>query len=105
MPKSHLEYVDWLDNRNDLIWPKPPQLQPIKARAHLKPLKGIRAVLWNLYGTLLHVTDGELLLYHHASVDARELAAVGGAAPVTYAVTNNHLQVVEALCNAGCEWI
>jgi len=68
MPKSHLEYVDWLDNRNDLIWPKPPQLQPIKARAHLKPLKGIRAVLWNLYGTLLHVTDGELLLYHHQAL-------------------------------------
>lgn len=68
MPKSHLEYVDWLDNRNDLIWPKPPPLQPIKARAHLKPLREIRAVLWNLYGTLLRVTDGGLLLYHHQAL-------------------------------------
>ena len=50
-----------------------------------------------------HLKAVELLLYHHASVDAREHAAVGGAAPVTYAVTNNHLQVVEALCNAGCD--
>ena len=48
-----------------------------------------------------HLAAVELLLYHHANVDAREDAAVGGAAPVTYAVTNNHLQVVEALCNAG----
>lgn len=68
MPQSFPEYVDWLDNRNDLIWPKPPQLQPIKARPHTKPMAGIRAVLWNLYGTLLRVTDGEPLLYHHTSL-------------------------------------
>jgi FMN phosphatase YigB (HAD superfamily) len=68
MPQSFPEYVDWLDSRNDLIWPKPPQLQPIKARPHTKPLRGIRAVLWNLYGTLLRVTDGEPLLYHHTAL-------------------------------------
>jgi FMN phosphatase YigB (HAD superfamily) len=68
MPQSFPEYVEWLDQRNDLIWPKPPQLQPIKARPHTKPLGGIRAVLWNLYGTLLRVTDGELLLYHHTAL-------------------------------------
>src|SRR5207244_1210287 len=28
----------------------------------IKPLPGIRAVTWNVYGTLLRITDGELLL-------------------------------------------
>jgi len=68
MPKSFLEYVDWLDHRSELIWPKPPQLQPVNARPHFKPLTGIRGVLWNLYGTLLRITDGELLMFHHQTV-------------------------------------
>jgi len=65
MPKSLQQYVTWLDHRKDLIWPQPPPPKPVAARPHLKPLKGVRAVVWNLYGTLLRITDGELLQLHH----------------------------------------
>ena len=63
MPQTLQEYADWLDNRN-LIWPKlTAPVQP-KATPSLKPLRGIRAVTWSLYGTLLRIADGQLL-YHH----------------------------------------
>lgn len=65
MPKSLQEYAEWLDHRTSLIWPQPPKFAPAKAKPHLKPLTGIRAVVWNVYGTLLRVTDGDLLLHHH----------------------------------------
>lgn len=63
MPKTLSEYVDWLDDR-DLIWPKPPAIQPVKATPAIKPMQGIRAVVWSIYGTLLRITDGELLFEH-----------------------------------------
>ena len=63
MPQTLQEYADWLDNRN-LIWPKlPAPVQP-KATPSLKPLRGIRAVTWSLYGTLLRIADGRLLQHH-----------------------------------------
>lgn len=65
MPQSLQEYAVWLNQRDDLIWPKVPKVGPVAAKAHDKPLPGIKAVVWNLYGTLLRVTDGELLLSHH----------------------------------------
>tara|TARA_R110002072_G_scaffold302978_1_gene490654 strand:+ start:75984 stop:76943 length:960 start_codon:yes stop_codon:yes gene_type:complete len=65
MPQSLQEYAVWLSRRDDLIWPKVPDVVPVAAKAHDKPLAGIKAVVWNLYGTLLRVTDGELLLSHH----------------------------------------
>ena len=60
MAKSLQEYVEWLGER-DYIWPAPPKFEPAKATPFLKPLAGIRAVTWNIYGTLLRIADGNLL--------------------------------------------
>jgi FMN phosphatase YigB (HAD superfamily) len=60
MPLSLEQYASYLDTRADLPWPAPPQATPVKARPHLVRL-GVRAVLWNVYGTLLAVPQGELL--------------------------------------------
>ncbi len=57
------EYATWLDSR-DLLWPAPPQVEPPKARPHLVRLPEVRAVLWNVYGTLLAVPGGELWFTH-----------------------------------------
>ncbi|NOX53097.1 MAG: HAD family hydrolase [Planctomycetes bacterium] len=64
MAQTLLEYAEWLEGRADLIWPKPPKLERPKATPFTKPLPGIRAVTWNVYGTLLHISDGQLLLMH-----------------------------------------
>lgn len=63
MSKTLLEYSDWLAERN-LKWPAAPKLQPVSAAPSIKPLENIRAVTWSLYGTLLRITDGELLFDH-----------------------------------------
>ena len=63
MPQSLLEYADSLDQR-DLRWPAPPKFELVNATPSLKPLAGMRGVTWSLYGTLLRITDGELLLRH-----------------------------------------
>jgi len=60
MGKTLAEYADWLAGR-DLIWPAPPTPVPARATPFLKPLPGVRVVLWNIYGTLLNIADGELL--------------------------------------------
>lgn len=60
MPQSLIEYAQWLSDRN-LRWPAAPILERARAAPHLDPLPGIRIVLWNLYGTLLRISDGELL--------------------------------------------
>ena len=60
MSQSLAEYAQWLSERN-LRWPAPPPRQRVRAEAHREPLPGIRAVLWNLYGTLVRISDGELL--------------------------------------------
>ncbi len=60
MAKSLQEYADWLDDRK-LLWPAaPPPVLP-KAMPYLKRLRGIRAVTWDVYGTLLSVPEGRLL--------------------------------------------
>src|SRR5580700_8250167 len=59
MPWTLDQYATHLDTR-DLPWPVAPEVDPPKARPHLKPLPGIRAVLWNIYGTLLRISEGEL---------------------------------------------
>src|ERR1700733_6841933 len=64
MPLSLEQYASYLDTRSDLPWPAPPQASPVKARPHLERLPGIRAVLWNVYGTLLAIPQGELLFEH-----------------------------------------
>lgn len=63
MPKSLYEYADWLRGR-DLLWPAPPKPEPVKARPSVAPLRGIRAVTWSIYGTLLRISHGELLFEH-----------------------------------------
>ena len=67
MGLSLREYAAWLDERN-LLWPAPPQTEPAKATPYLAPLTGIKAVAWNVYGTLLTIADGELLLQHPQAI-------------------------------------
>jgi FMN phosphatase YigB (HAD superfamily) len=57
------QYADYLDTR-DLSWPAPPDVVPPKAKPHLVRLPGIRAVTWNIYGTLLAISGGELYFEH-----------------------------------------
>lgn len=64
MPLSLQQYADYLDTRSDLPWPAPPKATPIKARPHLTRLPQVKAVLWNVYGTLLAIPMGELLFEH-----------------------------------------
>lgn len=65
MTQTLQEYAAWLDQRGDLIWPQVPNIVPVNAKAHDRPIAGIRAVVWNLYGTLIRITDGDLQLSHH----------------------------------------
>jgi FMN phosphatase YigB (HAD superfamily) len=64
MPLSLEQYASYLDTRSDLPWPAPPEAIPVKARPHLERLSGIRAVLWNVYGTLLAIPLGDLVFEH-----------------------------------------
>lgn len=64
MPLSLEEYATLLARRPDLPWPAPPKATPVKARPHLVRLPEVRAILWNLYGTLLAIPQGELLFEH-----------------------------------------
>jgi hypothetical protein len=64
MPLSLEQYAAWLDKRPDLHWPAPPEPDPVKAKPHLVRLPEVRAVLWNVYGTLLNVAGGELWFEH-----------------------------------------
>jgi FMN phosphatase YigB (HAD superfamily) len=60
MPLSLEQYATtYLDGRG-LPWPVAPAPEPPKAKPHLHRLP-VRAVLWNVYGTLLAVPGGELL--------------------------------------------
>src|SRR4051794_40429615 len=63
MPLTLEQYASYLDTRG-LPWPAAPAVDPPKAKPHLKRLRGIRAVLWNVYGTLLAVPGGELYFEH-----------------------------------------
>ncbi len=60
------QYVlDYLDTRG-LPWPAMPKVDPPKAKPHLAPLP-VKAVLWNVYGTLLAIPTGELR--YEAAID------------------------------------
>jgi FMN phosphatase YigB (HAD superfamily) len=61
------QYAAYLDTRNDLAWPAPPETDRPKARPHLVRLPQVRAVLWNVYGTLLRIAGGELWFEHPQS--------------------------------------
>lgn len=62
MSLSLAEYADSLASR-DLIWPRVMPPKPVKARPSIRPLDGVRAVLWDGYGTLLRTPDGGFELF------------------------------------------
>lgn len=64
MPLGLSEYIDSLEDRRDLIWPKPPKPVPLKATPSVAPLPGIKVVTWNIYGTLLRIDQGQLMFSH-----------------------------------------
>ncbi len=49
MSLSLAEYADTLDQRN-LIWPSVSAPIAVNAVPSIKPLPGIKAVLWDVYG-------------------------------------------------------
>jgi FMN phosphatase YigB (HAD superfamily) len=57
------QYATYLDTR-DLPWPAPPTARAARARPHLVPLPQVRAVTWNVYGTLLCTSGGDLTFQH-----------------------------------------
>jgi FMN phosphatase YigB (HAD superfamily) len=67
MAKSLFEYAEWLGGRN-LRWPAAPKFESARATPYLKPIAGIKAVTWNVYGTLLRISDGDLVLQHPQAV-------------------------------------
>jgi FMN phosphatase YigB (HAD superfamily) len=64
MPLTLEQYATYLDTRRDLPWPAPPEIDPPKAKPHLTRLPDVRAVLWSVYGTLVHLAGGELYFEH-----------------------------------------
>jgi hypothetical protein len=58
------QYATYLDTRQDLSWPAAPRVEPPRAKPHLMRLPEVRAVTWNIYGTLLTLAGGELYLEH-----------------------------------------
>jgi hypothetical protein len=63
MPLSLEQYAAYLDTR-DLPWPAPPEVDRPKVKPHLRRLPGVRAVTWNVYGTLLAIGGGDLVFQH-----------------------------------------
>jgi hypothetical protein len=63
MPLTLEQYAAYLDTLG-LPWPAPPVADRPRARPHLVRLPKMKAVLWNVYGTLLAIGQGELLFEH-----------------------------------------
>ena len=63
MPLTLEQYATYLDSR-DLLWPLAPAPERPKAKPHLVRLPDVRAVVWNVYGTLLAISDGILRFDH-----------------------------------------
>jgi len=64
MSLSLAQYAEHLDSRRDLSWPAPPEVHRTKSKPHLKSLPMVKAVTWNVYGTLLAVTGGHFIREH-----------------------------------------
>ncbi|MBD3674878.1 MAG: hypothetical protein HUJ26_15280 [Planctomycetaceae bacterium] len=62
MSSTWPEYFDWLHEK-PLKWPQPPPLESVPAQSSLQPIPGIEVVLWDFYGTLVRISDGELKLF------------------------------------------
>ncbi len=58
------QYATYLDTRRDLPWPAAPEADRPRAKPHLVRLPEVRAVLWNVYGTLLAIPTGDLVFEH-----------------------------------------
>ncbi len=58
------QYATYLDTRHDLPWPAAPEVDRPRAKPHLVRLPEVRAVLWNVYGTLLAIPTGDLVFEH-----------------------------------------
>ena len=67
MPLSLEQYATYLDTRRDLSWPAAPEVERPKARPHLVKMPNVRAVLWNVYGTLVAISGGDLVFTHPQS--------------------------------------
>jgi FMN phosphatase YigB (HAD superfamily) len=63
MPLTLQQYVTYLDTRGT-TWPADPVVEPRTAKPHVAFLPNIRAVTWNVYGTLLAISGGDLLFEH-----------------------------------------
>jgi hypothetical protein len=63
MPLTLEQYATYLDTR-DVPWPAPPEVERPRARPYVVHLPDVRVVLWNIYGTLLAITGGELYFEH-----------------------------------------
>lgn len=63
MPLTLEQYVERLDSRTDLPWPKAPPVDAPKAKPSLHEMP-IKAVFWTVYGTLVAVPHGELQFEH-----------------------------------------
>jgi FMN phosphatase YigB (HAD superfamily) len=59
MPLTLDQYATYLDSR-DLPWPAPPKVDVPRVKPHLPVIPGIKAILWNVYGTLLSISGGDL---------------------------------------------
>jgi FMN phosphatase YigB (HAD superfamily) len=64
MPLTLEQYASYLDTRRDLSWPAPPDVQRPRVKPHLVRLPHVRVVLWNVYGTLLAISGGDLVFEH-----------------------------------------
>lgn len=64
MPLSLEQYAGYLDTRKDLSWPPPPEVEQPRVRPAVVHVLGVRAVLWNVYGTLINIWGGDLLFEH-----------------------------------------
>jgi FMN phosphatase YigB (HAD superfamily) len=63
MPLTLEQYATYLDTQGTPM-PAPPAVEPAKAKPHLPPMRGLKAVLWNVYGTLVAIPFGELVFEH-----------------------------------------
>lgn len=54
------QYADLLDSRG-VAWPTYATPERPKAKPHLVPMTDLKVVTWNIYGTLLAITGGELM--------------------------------------------
>lgn len=64
MPLSLEQYDEYLNSRADLSWPAAPDVHRTKSKPHLKKLPMVKAVTWNVYGTLLSISGGEFVREH-----------------------------------------